>query len=466
VSLEHFPVNQSALQPTHTAVLDAFQRSWVAHGSLDAVQVHGYASCDGAADANVQLSCDRATTVGADLTGRGIANTVLAHGETNEFGAALDANRRVVIRGVDLVAGRFAGNAQLEHVLHNQLLIRRGSPNAAEVRLIQQSLVDQGYTLPGFGVDGIFGPETEATVRAFQTDTAIIVDGIVGPETMAALDRHDTTNLAGPGPVAKIGPVPGPLPPPARGCDFPYAGVAFALAHPAGAGVAPAAAIASGLAPLPAGGTAPFVSLQGFAPARYTPDVTIHAPNDARAQEFQVGFISNVLSTDRNFNFTGGHRIHTQVAPVPIKDGAPLRSGVYDTIFVQSVAAAILVNFPANNATANLVWPDVPGDGAFFNLLDNPACAALPAQTMTSARMFDEFRTWVAVRHRPTGCVRTLHHIDWNLLWSATVTPAAPLPAVAVTSNVINVTQPNGNGAPGFIQGGPVPADVARAVCT
>src|SRR5829696_2740863 len=36
-------------------------------------------------------------------------------------------------------------------------------------------------------VDGIFGPNTEAAVRAFQQSKGLAVDGIVGPNTWSAL---------------------------------------------------------------------------------------------------------------------------------------------------------------------------------------------------------------------------------------------------------------------------------------
>ena len=49
-----------------------------------------------------------------------------------------------------------------------------------QVRLLQQAL-------GGIKVDGVFGPETEAAVRAFQARSGLQADGVVGPMTASAL---------------------------------------------------------------------------------------------------------------------------------------------------------------------------------------------------------------------------------------------------------------------------------------
>src|SRR2546423_5834529 len=62
-------------------------------------------------------------------------------------------------------------------------LVRRGD-TGHPVRTLQHLLRAHGYTL---AVDGIFGPQTEAAVRAVQSSRGLAVDGIVGPQTWPAL---------------------------------------------------------------------------------------------------------------------------------------------------------------------------------------------------------------------------------------------------------------------------------------
>ncbi len=64
------------------------------------------------------------------------------------------------------------------------MTLRRGD-RGARVFDLQRRLNELGYN-PG-PVDGIFGPRTEAAVRAFQRDAGLVPDGIVGPRTRAAL---------------------------------------------------------------------------------------------------------------------------------------------------------------------------------------------------------------------------------------------------------------------------------------
>jgi peptidoglycan hydrolase-like protein with peptidoglycan-binding domain len=58
-------------------------------------------------------------------------------------------------------------------------IVRRGDTEHP-VRTLQHLLRAHGENV---AVDGIFGPRTEAAVRAVQTSAGIPVDGVVGPQT-------------------------------------------------------------------------------------------------------------------------------------------------------------------------------------------------------------------------------------------------------------------------------------------
>ncbi len=64
-------------------------------------------------------------------------------------------------------------------VLGNRLL-KNGS-KGADVRELQEALVQLGYSLPKYGVDGKFGKETESAVKTFQASNGLKVDGKYGP---------------------------------------------------------------------------------------------------------------------------------------------------------------------------------------------------------------------------------------------------------------------------------------------
>jgi peptidoglycan hydrolase-like protein with peptidoglycan-binding domain len=62
-------------------------------------------------------------------------------------------------------------------------VIKRGS-EFHPVETLQYLLRSRGHTV---AVDGIFGPKTDAAVRAFQGSKNLVVDGIVGPKTWGAI---------------------------------------------------------------------------------------------------------------------------------------------------------------------------------------------------------------------------------------------------------------------------------------
>jgi len=76
----------------------------------------------------------------------------------------------------------------------NSNLLYKGM-SGDSVRKLQQRLTRYGYDLGA--IDGIFGPKTEAAVKAYQKDKGITVDGIVGDETRSTYEeRQDVVNNA------------------------------------------------------------------------------------------------------------------------------------------------------------------------------------------------------------------------------------------------------------------------------
>ena len=63
-------------------------------------------------------------------------------------------------------------------------MLKTGS-SGDEVAKLQKRLAASGFD-PG-AADGVFGPKTEAALKAFQESAGIAVDGIAGPATNAAL---------------------------------------------------------------------------------------------------------------------------------------------------------------------------------------------------------------------------------------------------------------------------------------
>ena len=79
----------------------------------------------------------------------------------------------------DGIVGKNTWNALL-NLNPSQFVLRRGSKKSA-VLYLQELLLS--YLYPITNLDGVFGPETERAVKAFQTENGLTADGIVGRVT-------------------------------------------------------------------------------------------------------------------------------------------------------------------------------------------------------------------------------------------------------------------------------------------
>lgn len=55
--------------------------------------------------------------------------------------------------------------------------------SVADVKAIQRELVDAGYSIGSYGIDGSYGDDTGTAVKALQIDLGITADGVYGPGT-------------------------------------------------------------------------------------------------------------------------------------------------------------------------------------------------------------------------------------------------------------------------------------------
>ncbi len=100
----------------------------------------------------------------------------------NTYQAVLNFQRNNNLTA-DGIVGPNTWNALL-NINPGATVLRNGSRNSS-VLFLQKLLLS--YLYPITDLDGIFGPETERAVRAFQSENSLSVDGIVGPNTWDAL---------------------------------------------------------------------------------------------------------------------------------------------------------------------------------------------------------------------------------------------------------------------------------------
>ncbi len=100
-----------------------------------------------------------------------------------------------------LVTERFANNQRLQQASNNNPPMKKGETGEA-VAILQQALIDLGgFAMPittangSKNPDGIYGNETTAVVRKFQTQQALSPDGIAGRQTLTRLDELEQKRI-------------------------------------------------------------------------------------------------------------------------------------------------------------------------------------------------------------------------------------------------------------------------------
>ena len=101
-------------------------------------------------------------------------------GADGSFGPATEAAVRTFQSSVGIVSDGVVGPQTWERLV---VTLRAGTGGDA-VKALQRQLLEAGESL---GVDGSFGPGTEAALRRFQAVSGVTVDGFAGPATWSAL---------------------------------------------------------------------------------------------------------------------------------------------------------------------------------------------------------------------------------------------------------------------------------------
>lgn len=98
---------------------------------------------------------------------------------------------------MSLLSPRFRNSERLRSAATNAPPLRQGESSDG-VRLLQEALVDLGHEMPRSEevdqFDGIYGPETTATVRDFQKKHGLVADGIAGAHTLEEMDKIFSLN--------------------------------------------------------------------------------------------------------------------------------------------------------------------------------------------------------------------------------------------------------------------------------
>ncbi len=89
-------------------------------------------------------------------------------------------------------SARFQGDNALKKINSGKETLKNGASGIKVVKL-QQALIDMGYLLPLYGVDGSMGDETVTALKKYQHDAKIAETGAFDQATILALDtRFDT----------------------------------------------------------------------------------------------------------------------------------------------------------------------------------------------------------------------------------------------------------------------------------
>lgn len=119
---------------------------------------------------------------------RTLQHLLRAHGKSVSVDGVFGAATETAVREFQTSRGLAADGVVGPHTWSALILIVRVGSRGEAVRGVQEEFrFRAGDPSHSLQVDGIFGPRTDAAVRAFQDALGLAVDGVVGPITWRAL---------------------------------------------------------------------------------------------------------------------------------------------------------------------------------------------------------------------------------------------------------------------------------------
>ena len=124
-------------------------------------------------------------------SGLNVDKLIKKHGSLEDVFRSGAASSDILTEALESLSGAMVDLSSIERDLKKGL-------SGDDVKLAQEALKNLGHDIGKTGVDGIFGKNTEAAVKAFQELKGLEVTGIVDNKTLKALQEANksTTNLA------------------------------------------------------------------------------------------------------------------------------------------------------------------------------------------------------------------------------------------------------------------------------
>jgi hypothetical protein len=334
--------------------------------------------------------------------------------------------QRKIGDGHDLTSPRFAGDEVLEACFdgeQNQYL--RNGARGESVAKVQQAIVDLGYPLPKFGVDGLYGNETGAAVSSFKQDNDIMpADPVVGTKTMAGLDRRFETQVPPhPCPTGTI-----------RGFNDGGGEVCQVTKPPPKFRVMQVDPNPSKLVSVDPPVDKKIDTHAKRSQFRWDALIQLLGESDS---SFEVGFLQNVIQNSVVATYTTEDNSQMGQCSFVISK-LPIRDGLRDDTWFRP--RSFVLN--KNTATQRISMDDRPG--GYFNI-EHPSDPKLHLRTITEDI---GFHTWIAVReqNKPSNDERSyifFRNVGWSI--NRTITLSKPLPGSLMRPSLVRDEAPASN---------------------